>query len=49
MDPVPRLPRAAEVGDAKLVERLLGEGRDVNEADQTGGTALNRCCGDTGS
>ena len=33
---------AAEAGDAQLVARLLGEGRDVNEADETGWTAL-RC------
>ncbi len=31
---------AAEAGNAQLVARLLGEGRDVNEADETGGTAL---------
>jgi ankyrin repeat protein len=36
----PLLPRAAEAGDAQLVARLLGEGRDVNEADETGCTAL---------
>jgi ankyrin repeat protein len=34
------LPRAAEAGNAQLVARLLGEGRDVNEADETGDTAL---------
>ena len=34
------LVRAAEAGDAQLVARLLGEGRDVNEADETGWTAL---------
>jgi ankyrin repeat protein len=39
--PDPRLLlRAAEAGDARLVARLLGEGRDVNEADETGYTAL---------
>jgi ankyrin repeat protein len=39
--PGPRLvAHAAQAGDAKLVERLLGEGCDVNEADQTGCTAL---------
>jgi ankyrin repeat protein len=35
--PGPLLARAAEAGDAQLVARLLGEGRDVNE---TGNTAL---------
>ena len=34
------LVRAAEAGDAQLVARLLGEGRDVNEADEFGCTAL---------
>ncbi len=34
------LARAAEAGDAQLVARLLGEGRDVNEADEFGCTAL---------
>ena len=34
------LVRAAEAGDAQLVARLLGEGRDVNEADGSGYTAL---------
>jgi ankyrin repeat protein len=32
--------RAAKAGDAQLLARLLGEGRDVNEADKTGWTAL---------
>jgi ankyrin repeat protein len=37
----PRSPaRAAQAGDAQLVARLLGEGRDVNEADGSGCTAL---------
>jgi ankyrin repeat protein len=31
---------AAKAGNAQLVARLLGEGRDVNEADETGCTAL---------
>jgi ankyrin repeat protein len=31
---------AAEAGNAQLVARLLGEGRDVNEADESGCTAL---------
>ncbi len=31
---------AAKAGNAQLVARLLGEGRDVNEADETGWTAL---------
>ena len=31
---------AAEAGNAQLVARLLGEGRDVNEADEFGCTAL---------
>jgi ankyrin repeat protein len=39
-NPGPRLWSAAEAGDAQLVARLLGEGRDVNEADETGCTAL---------
>jgi ankyrin repeat protein len=34
------LVRAAEAGDAQLVARLLGEGRDVNETDEAGCTAL---------
>ena len=34
------LVRAAEAGNAQLVARLLGEGRDVNEADEFGCTAL---------
>jgi ankyrin repeat protein len=34
------LPKAAEAGDAQLVARLLGEGCDVNEADEDGWTAL---------
>ncbi len=34
------LARAALTGDAQLVARLLGEGRDVNEADELGWTAL---------
>ena len=34
------LVRAAEAGDAQLVARLLGEGRDVNEADENGWPAL---------
>ena len=34
------LVRAAKAGDAQLVARLLGEGRDVNEADGSGYTAL---------
>ena len=34
------LARAAKAGDAQLVARLLGEKRDVNEADETGYTAL---------
>jgi ankyrin repeat protein len=39
--PGPRLlARAAEAGDTQLVARLLGEGRDVNEADESGYTAL---------
>ncbi len=39
--PGPRLlARAAKAGDAQLVARLLGEGRDVNEADETGWPAL---------
>ena len=39
--PGPRLvAHAAKAGNAQLVARLLGEGRDVNEADETGGTAL---------
>jgi ankyrin repeat protein len=39
--PGPRLlARAAQAGNAQLVTRLLGEGRDVNEADETGFTAL---------
>jgi hypothetical protein len=38
--PVPRLlAHAAQAGDAQLVARLLGEGRDVNEADEFGNTA----------
>ncbi len=36
-----RLPRAAKDGDAQLVARLLAEGRDVNEADEEGCTALH--------
>ena len=36
----PLLARAAKAGDAQLVARLLGEGRDVNEADEFGITAL---------
>ena len=39
-NPGPRLWSAAEAGDAQLVARLLGEGRDVNEADGSGYTAL---------
>ena len=39
-NPGPRLWSAAEAGDAQLVARLLGEGRDVNEADEFGCTAL---------
>jgi ankyrin repeat protein len=39
-DPGPRLWSAAEAGDARLMARLLGEGRDVNEADGSGCTAL---------
>jgi ankyrin repeat protein len=35
-----QLVRAAKAGDAQLVARLLGEGRDVNEADESGWTAL---------
>jgi hypothetical protein len=35
-----RLVRAAEAGNAQLVARLLGEGRDVNKADEDGCTAL---------
>ncbi len=31
-----RLHRAAEAGDTQLVARLLGEGRDLFEADETG-------------
>lgn len=39
--PGPRLVAlAAKAGNAQLVARLLGEGRDVNEADETGWTAL---------
>jgi hypothetical protein len=39
--PGPRLlVRAAKDVDAQLVARLLGEGHDVNEADETG-TALH--------
>ncbi len=39
--PDPRLlARAVLAGDAQLVARLLGEGRDVIEADETGWTAL---------
>jgi hypothetical protein len=34
------LVRAAKAGDAQLVARLLCEGRDVNEADEFGCTAL---------
>ena len=34
------LVRAAKAGDAQLVARLLGEGRDENGADETGCTAL---------
>jgi hypothetical protein len=34
------LAHAAQTGKAQLVARLLGEGRDVNEADETGFTAL---------
>jgi ankyrin repeat protein len=34
------LARAARAGDTQLVARLLGEGRDVNEADGSGCTAL---------
>jgi ankyrin repeat protein len=37
---VSRVARAAKAGDARLVARLLGEGRDVNEADEFGITAL---------
>jgi ankyrin repeat protein len=36
----PRLLPAAEAGDAQLVARLLGEGHGVNEAGETGWTAL---------
>jgi ankyrin repeat protein len=32
---------AAQAGDARLVARLLGQGRDVNEADEHGRTALH--------
>jgi ankyrin repeat protein len=35
------LPHAAKDGDAQLVARLLAEGRDVNEADEAGRTALH--------
>ncbi len=39
--PGPRpLAHAAKAGNAQLVARLLSEGRDVNEADETGGTGL---------
>jgi ankyrin repeat protein len=39
--PGPRLlVGAAQAGDARLVARLLGEERDVNEADEAGCTAL---------
>jgi ankyrin repeat protein len=39
--PGPRLlARAAPAGNAQLVARLLGEGRDVNEADESGCTML---------
>ena len=39
--PGPRLlARAAQAGNAQLVARLLGEGRDVTEADESGWTAL---------
>ena len=34
--PGPWLWSAAEASDAQLVARLLGEGRDVNEADEFG-------------
>jgi ankyrin repeat protein len=34
------LAHAAKAGNAQLVARLLGEGRDVNEADEKGWTAL---------
>ncbi len=36
-----QLVRAAKAGDAQLVARLLSEGRDVNEAGESGFTALN--------
>ncbi len=31
---------AAKAGNVQLVARLLGEGRDVNEADETGCTCI---------